>query len=618
MSDSTPESPSDAPAFDAKRFLATLTHRPGVYRMLDAEGTVIYVGKARDLKRRVSSYFGAKAHHPKTQALMRVTERVDVTVTASEQEALLLEYTQIKEHTPRYNVLYRDDKSYPYIRVTTHQDYPRFEFHRGSRKPPGQYFGPYPSAGNLRQVLGQLQKLFQVRQCRDSFFANRTRPCLQHQIRRCTAPCVDLVSQADYRRDVENAMRFLSGRNEQVLDDLVERMEHASSALDFEGAAQIRDQIAAVRQVQATQIVAGKNARDLDVVAVHTESGLNCLALLMVRGGRVLGSRALFPRVAGAPEPAELIDAFIAQHYFEQSAPPEVVVSEPLDNAELLGAVLSERAGHRVAIRHNVRGTRRQWLQMAGDNARESARLRLAANTGLGKQFVALGEVLELEGPPERVECFDISHTGGEGTVASCVVWNAQGAAKSDYRRYNIRDAASGDDYAAMAEVVRRRYIRVQRGEAPVPDVILIDGGPGQLRAAQEALEEIQFAGPALVAVAKGAGRKAGREQLHLPGAAAPLRLPPDSPALHLIQQVRDEAHRFAITGHRQRRGRARQGSTLDQIPGVGAQRRRALLQRFGGLQGLKRASVDDLAGVHGISRALAQRIFDFFHGGSC
>ncbi len=603
--------------FDAKRFLASLTHRPGVYRMLDAQGQVLYVGKARDLKRRVSSYFGAKAHHPKTQALMRVVDSVEVTVTASEQEALLLEYTQIKAHAPRYNVLYRDDKSYPYIRVTTHQEFPRFEFHRGSRKAPGRYFGPYPSAGNLREVLAQLQKLFQVRQCRDSFFANRTRPCLQHQIHRCTAPCVELVSQADYARDVENAMRFLSGRNEQVLDDLVGRMETAADALDFEGAARIRDQIAAVRQVQATQIVAGKQARDLDVIAAYSDAGVHCVALLMIRAGRVLGSRALFPKVAGVPEPAELVEAFIAQHYFEQPAPAEVLVATPVDNAELLGEVLTERAGHRVEIRHRVRGTRRRWLQMAGDNARESARLRLAANAGLGRQFTALGEALGLEATPERVECFDISHTGGEGSVASCVVWNSQGPLKSAYRRYNIREADEGDDYGAMTEVVRRRYLRVQRGEAPMPDLILIDGGPGQLRAAQGALEELQFPELPLVGVAKGAGRKPGREQLHRLDNEVPLRLAPDSPALHLVQQVRDEAHRFAITGHRQRRGRARQGSVLDQVAGVGPQRRRALLQRFGGLKGLKRASVEDLAGVSGISRELAQRIFDYFHGGS-
>ncbi|UCG71496.1 MAG: excinuclease ABC subunit UvrC [Chromatiales bacterium] len=606
----------DAP-FDAKRFLATLTHRPGVYRMLDAQGQIVYVGKARDLKRRVASYFGAKAHHPKTQALMRVVDRVEVTVTASEQEALLLEYTQIQAHAPRYNVLYRDDKSYPYIRVTTQQEFPRFEFHRGSRKPPGRYFGPYPSAGNLREVLGQLQKLFQVRQCRDSFFANRSRPCLQHQIQRCTAPCVGLVSQADYARDVENAMRFLSGRNEQVLEDLVDRMEAASDALDFEGAARIRDQIAAVRQVQATQIVAGKQARDLDVIGAHSEAGVHCVALVMVRAGRVLGTRALFPKAAGAPDAAELLEAFIAQHYFEQSAPPEVLVSTQLETAELLGAALTERAGHRVAIHHRVRGTRRQWLEMAADNARESARLRLAANAGLGKQFTALGEVLDLDATPQRIECFDISHTGGEGTVASCVVWNAQGPLKSDYRRYNIREAAEGDDYGAMTEVVRRRYLRVQRGEAPMPDLILIDGGPGQLRAASGALEELQFPELPLVGVAKGAGRKPGREQLYRPGQDKPLRLAPDSPALHLVQQVRDEAHRFAITGHRQRRGRARQGSALEQIAGVGPQRRRALLQRFGGLQGLKRANVEDLANVPGISRDLAQRIFDYFHGGA-
>lgn len=605
----------DEQEFDAQRFLATLTHRPGVYRMLDAQGRVVYVGKARDLKRRVSSYFGAKAHHPKTQALMRIVNRVEVTVTASEHEALLLEHTQIKEHSPRYNVLYRDDKSYPYIRVTTHQEYPRFEFHRGSRKAPGRYFGPYPNAGNLRQVLGQLQKLFRVRQCRDSFFANRTRPCLQYQIHRCTAPCVGLVSRTDYARDVNTAMRFLSGRDEQVVDELVGRMEAAAGDLDFESAAKIRDQIAAVRQVQATQVVAGKTVQELDVIAVYGKAGVYCLVLLMIRGGRVLGSRALFPKVTGEPETAELLEAFVAQHYFEQAPPREVLVATELENAALLGEVLTERAGYRVEVRHNVRGMRRRWLEMATENARESTRLRLAANVGLVQQFQALGEALNLEATPERIECFDVSHTGGEGTVASCVVWSVQGPLKADYRRFGIRTAGAGDDYAAMNEAVRRRYLRVQRGEAPLPDLVLIDGGPGQLKAAHAALEELQFDDLPLVGVAKGAGRKAGREQLYRLEESAPLRLAADSPALHLVQQVRDEAHRFAIAGHRQRRAKTSQGSALDQIPGVGPQRRRALLRSFGGLQGLKRANVEDLAGVRGISHELAQRIFDFFHG---
>ena len=368
-----------------------------------------------------------------------------------------------------------------------------------------------------------------------------------------------------------------------------------------------------MRQVQATQIVAGKQARDLDVISAHSEAGVHCVTLLMIRGGRVLGSRALFPKVAGAPEPGELLEAFITQHYFELPAPSELLVTTPVESAELLSEVLTSRAGHRVEIRHRVRGTRRRWLEMATENARESARLRLAANAGLGKQFAALGEVLGLEAPPERIECFDISHTGGESTVASCVVWNSQGPVKSDYRRYNIREAGEGDDYGAMTEVVRRRYLRVQRGEAPVPDLVLIDGGPGQLRAAHAALEELQFPELPLVGVAKGAGRKPGREQLHRLDQAVPLRLAADSPALHLVQQVRDEAHRFAITGHRQQRGRARHGSALDQVAGVGPQRRRALLQRFGGLQGLKRANVEDLASVRGISRDLAATHFRFF-----
>jgi excinuclease ABC subunit C len=608
--------PRMADAFDATQFLASLTHRPGVYRMLNAQDQVLYVGKARDLKRRVSSYFGSKAHHPKTQALMRVVDHVEVTVTASEQEALLLEYNLIKAHAPRFNVLLRDDKSYPYIRVTTHQAYPRFEFHRGSRKAPGQYFGPFPSAGRVRDVLTQLQKLFRVRQCRDSFFANRSRPCLQHQIGRCTAPCVELVEEGEYGRDVTNAMRFLAGRNEQVLDDLVSRMESASARRAYEDAARIRDQIASVREVQATQVVAGKGAADLDAVAVHSEGGVHCVSLVMIRGGRVLGSRNWFPRVPAGQEAAEILEAFCIQHYFEQAAPAEVLLSAAVENAGLLAEVLAERAGHGVAVRHRVRTTRRRWLEMAHDNARAAARQRLAASAGLAAQFTALGEVLELEATPARIECFDISHTAGESAVASCVVWGPDGALKSEYRRFNMREAGEGDDYGAITEAVGRRYLRIQRAEAPLPDLILIDGGRGQVAAARAALEELQLEALPLVGVSKGMGRKPGRESLHRLEARDALSLPGDSPALHLIQQIRDEAHRFAIAGHRQRRGRARQGSVLDEISGVGPRRRRALLQQFGGLQGLRRANVEDLAGVRGISRDLAQKIFDHFHGG--
>jgi excinuclease ABC subunit C len=581
------------------------------------DDSILYVGKARDLKRRVASYFGSKAHHPKTQALMSHTQRVEVTVTASEQEALLLEHNLIKQHRPRFNVVLRDDKSYPYIRLTTQQEYPRFEFHRGSRRAAGQYFGPFPSAGSVRQVLAQLQKLFRVRQCKDSFFANRSRPCLQYQIARCTAPCVGLIDADDYRRDARNAGLFLEGRNDQVLADLVTRMESAASELAYETAAKLRDQIATIRDIQATQTVSGAGKLNVDVIGLASEPGLHCVSLIMIRNGRVLGSRNFFPRSAGAPSPGEIISAFIVQHYFGQQPPAEILAAEIPDDQDLLEQALSTQAEQKVAIRQRVRGDRRRWLEMAATNASQGLSMRRAANAGSRAQAEALADALALGEVPERIECFDVSHTGGRETVAACVVWGPLGALKSDYRRYNIKTAAAGDDYAAMAEAVRRRYTRVRRGEGPVPDLILIDGGKGQLKAAMEVLEELQFSELTVIGVAKGASRRPGQEQLFRPGESVPFSLKPDSPSLHLIQQVRDEAHRFAITGHRQRRGKQRRSSSLEEIAGLGPQRRRALLQQFGGLQGLRRAAVTDIAGVHGISKALAQRIFDHFHGGA-
>lgn len=601
-------------AFDAPAFLATLTHRPGVYRMLDVEGAVLYVGKARDLKRRVSSYFGSRAHQPKTQALMTQTARVEVTVTGSEREALLLEYNLIKRHRPRFNVVLRDDKSYPYIYLSTEQTFPRFEFHRGSRRRPGRYFGPFPSASAVRQVLAQLQKLFRVRQCRDAFFDHRARPCLQYQIQRCTAPCVNLVTPADYARDVANAVNFLEGRSDAVLADLVDRMEAASARLDFEDAARYRDEIAAVREIQARQAIAGARSDDVDAVACHLESGQAGVAVVMVRGGRVLGSRSWFPRLAAGTASAEVLEAFLVQHYLDQPAPPEVLTSEAVEGAPVLEQVLAERAGHPVAVRHAVRGTRRRWLALATDNAREALAARRASRGGLREQLDALGAALGLGAPPERIECFDISHTGGEQTVAACVAFGPDGPLKSDYRRFNIRDATPGDDYAAIAEAVRRRYARTRRGEAPVPDLLLIDGGRGQVAAARAVLDELQFGGLALFGVAKGAGRRPGRERLFPADGSAALTLAADSPALHVIQQVRDEAHRFAVTGHRQRRARQRLRSPLEEIPGLGPKRRRALLQAFGGLQGVRRAGVEDLAAVRGISSRLAEQIFASLH----
>jgi excinuclease ABC subunit C len=602
--------------FDSKAFLASLTNRPGVYRMLTAERAVLYVGKARDLRKRVGTYFGAKAHHPKTQALMAQTARVEVTVTGTEQEALLLEYTLIKEHRPRFNVVLRDDKSYPSIYVSTQQAFPRFEFHRGARKAAGRFLGPWPNAGAVRESLVQLQKLFRVRQCSDTFFANRTRPCLQHQIQRCTAPCVGLISAEDYRRDVEDAVLFLEGRNAAVLASLVERMEHASDKLDYERAAILRDQVTLIRKIQAEQVVASTGIEEADVLGLHQEQGQACVAVILIRGGRVLGSRTWFPRVVAGTDPDEVIAAFISQHYFHEQPPAEILVPvAPLD-AAVLESALTARTGRACRIRHQVRGTRKRWLEMAATNASQGLASRLAANSSLRAQLESLAEALALEDVPKRIECFDISHTGGNETVAACVVFGTEGAIKADYRRFNIRDIDPGDDYAAIGQVVERRFARIRRGESPMPDLILIDGGRGQVEKARAALEELQLTHLPLAGVAKGRGRRVGEEKLVLPGESEQRTLPRDSPALLLIQQIRDEAHRFAITGHRQRRARARISSSLESIAGLGPQRRRVLLRQFGGLQGIRQAGVADLAKARGISRALAQRIYDHLHGG--
>lgn len=605
-----------ATAFDHRSFLASLTHRPGVYRMIGSGQSVLYVGKAKDLRKRVSTYFGSKAHQPKTQALMRLTERVEVTVTSTEQEALLLEYNLIKAHRPRFNVVLRDDKSYPWIHVSTQQDYPRFEFHRGARRGGGRYLGPWPNAGAVRQSLADLQKLFRVRQCTDTFFANRTRPCLQHQIGRCSAPCVGLVTAEDYRRDVDDAILFLQGRNETILANLADRMERASAAREYERAAALRDQIKLIRGLQAEQVVTGRGVPDADVVGVSIQSGQACVALLLIRGSRVLGSRSWFPELGAESDAEEVVAAFIAQHYLRETPPPEILLPLALEDRAVLEAALSPATGQPVHILDRVRGTRRRWLEMAATNAAQGLATRLATSSSLRQQTAQLAQVLGLDEPPARIECFDVSHTSGRETVAACVAFGPDGPIRSDYRRYNIREVEAGDDYAAIAQAVERRYAPTRTGGGVLPDLVLIDGGRGQVERAHAVLEELQLGDVQLVGVAKGPARRAGDEQIIRPGSPRPLVLGRESAALHLIQQVRDEAHRFAITGHRQRRAKARVTSALESIAGLGPARRRALLRQFGGLQGVRRAGVADLARVPGISRVLAERIYDHLHGG--
>jgi excinuclease ABC subunit C len=601
-------------AFDPGTVLAHLTHRPGVYRMLDAAGAVIYVGKARDLKRRVTSYFqGSRAHDAKTIALVRTVSGIEVTVTRTEVEALMLEYNLIKQHRPRFNVMLRDDKSYPYILLETEHRFPRLTFYRGPRTSKGRLFGPYPNAGSVRETLNQLHKLFQLRQCEDSYFENRSRPCMQHQIERCTAPCVGLINEADYAADLEHAVLFLEGHSDAVTTRLAERMEQASAALAFERAAQYRDRLAKLKSVQSQQLMA-RASGEFDAVGIAEDHGIYCVAVMFFRGGRSLGTRNFFPKVVKGAEEDEIIRAFLLQYYAGREAPREILVSRPVPEASTIAELLSEQSGHKVAIKSQVRGDRARFVAMAVTNALHGAQLKYQTSASLQGQLESLAEALELDEPPTRLECFDVSHTGGEATVASCVVFGPEGPLKSEYRRYNVTDVAPGDDYGAMTQVLRRRYARVQQGEVPLPDVLFIDGGPGQLARAVGVMEELEIRGLRLVGVAKGQDRKPGRESLHLPERTEPLRLPPSSPALHLIQQLRDEAHRFAITGHRTRRQKARTRSPLEDLRGLGPKKRRELLKQFGGLQALTRAGIDDLQRVKGISRQLAEAIYERFH----
>ena len=600
--------------FDAKLFLRNLTHRPGVYRMLNAKGNIIYVGKALDLRRRVSSYFKKTHSDAKTASMMPLVADVEITVTNTEAEALILEYNLIKRHKPRFNVTLRDDKSYPYIYVSTRHPFPRLQFHRGPRKGKGRYFGPYPNTTAVRKTLNELQKLFLIRQCQDSYFKNRTRPCLQYQIKRCTAPCVGYIEEATYRADIDAAVLFLEGKNRSVIDGMVERMETAATEQDYEQAARFRDQITKLKQVEAEQIISKTSTRDLDVIAVASESGVHCVTLLFIRGGKVLGSRNYFPKVGGDASDDHILNGFLPQYYLNKDAPAEIIVDASIVDRELLEGVLAERAAHNVQIKHKVRGDRLRWLQLARTNATQGVKLHIASNATIRKQFAALGDLLQLETAPERLECFDVSHTSGEATVASCVVFNQAGPLKSDYRRFNLTPEAAGDDYAGMAEALRRRYARIKKGEVAMPDVLFVDGGKGQLSEALKVLEELELDWLLVVAVAKGRSRKPGMEQLFLAGQSTPTILPSDSPALHLIQQIRDEAHRFAITGHRQRRAKARTTSRLEEIPGLGPKRRRELLKQFGGLQGVRSAGIDDLVKVRGISRSLAEKIYNDLH----
>ncbi|MDH5357754.1 MAG: excinuclease ABC subunit UvrC [Gammaproteobacteria bacterium] len=598
--------------FDSSVFIKTLTNRPGVYRMVDSSGTVIYVGKAKNLKKRVSSYFRKTGQTSKTRVMVAQIANIETVVTHTENEALILENNLIKELMPRYNILLRDDKTYPYLFISGDK-FPRLSLHRGAKRKAGKYFGPYPSAGAVRESLNLLQRLFPVRQCDDSYYQTRSRPCLQYQIKRCTGPCVGLISEQDYQKDVQHTILFLEGKNQQVMDALTEQMEAASASLDFEQAAIIRDKIISLRRIQERQYVSSEYG-DLDVLAAIIRDGMAVVEVCFIRGGRSLGNKSYFPKGSSDSSPEELLAAFIPQYYLGKDIPSEILVSHTFEDIDLLQDVLKSESKHRVQLRCPQRGPSVRWMKMAVTNADISLSQRLSSRANLLQRFEILQDALQMDDIPKRIECFDISHTRGEKTVASCVVFGLEGAIKSDYRKFNIEGITPGDDYAAMNQALTRRFTRLQKGEGKRPDLLLIDGGKGQLTEAKAVMADLQL-DIDILGIAKGPERKPGEETLFLVGREGEVDLPADSPALHLLQQVRDEAHRFAITGHRQRRAKARNTSPLEGISGMGPKRRQKLLQQFGGLQEVKRAGVEDLARVDGISEALAQKIYDIFHG---
>ena len=580
--------------------------------MMNAEQTVIYVGKAKDLKKRVSSYFNKNLPSARTRMMVSQIANIETTVTHTEAEALLLENNLIKSHMPRYNVLFRDDKTYPYIMLTGDK-FPQLAFHRGTQRKNNSYFGPFPNAVAVRESIQLLQKVFLLRTCENTVFANRTRPCLQHQIERCTAPCVGLISEEDYRRDVTHATMFLQGREQQVMDELGQKMMAAAEAEEYELAAIYRDRMQSLRQVQAKQFVSDFAVNDADVIACVSHQGEHCVNLVMIRGGRHLGDKSFFPKNAEGGELSDTVQAFLEQHYVAQNMPPLIIVGVPIE-VTALEEIFTQQAGRKVKINTNPIGDKRVWMKMAETNAELALQQREAQHANQQVRLNALREALDLPETTERIECFDISHTMGEATVASCVVFDKGNMQNSEYRRYNITGITPGDDYAAMRDALTRRYKKVASGEGKRPDLVFIDGGKGQLGVAVEVMQEVGLADILLVGIAKGEERKPGLEQMFFPDRDAPVGLKKDHPGLHLLQQIRDEAHRFAITGHRAKRGKARMHSSLEDIAGIGAKRRKSLLVRFGGLDGVKNASVDELAKVEGISQMLAEKIYQELH----
>ena len=601
--------------FDAESYLAQLTSRPGVYQMFDREGGLLYVGKAKNLKSRVTSYFRPSGLSTKTMALVAKIANIEVTVTSTERDALLLEHNLIKQYRPPYNILLKDDKSYPYIYLSSDDRWPRLSFHRGAKRRKGTYFGPYPSSGAVRSTLHLMQKVFKVRQCRDSYFRNRSRPCLQYQIGRCSGPCVGLVSDQDYQEQVEKSTLFLNGQSHELMSRLADEMETAAAALAYEDAADLRDQIAQLQNVQSTQSIEGTRG-DLDLMAVFSEHGHACIQVLFVREARVLGSRSYYPNTRLDEAPTAILEAFLPQFYLstEQQIPQEIVLSHRIDDQGLLEDTLAAESGRKVSIKHSVRDARARWLQMAVQTAETNLRSFLAGKQTMAGRLESLRRALDLESIPLRMECFDISHSSGEATVASCVVFDGNGARKADYRKFNIDGIVPCDDYAAMQQALERRYKRLANGEGQLPDILFIDGGKGQVSQARQVLATYDISSVKVIGVAKGTTRKAGFETLVDADSGTEMRLRGDHPGLHLIQQIRDEAHRFAISGHRGRRAKARKQSVLEEIPGVGAKRRRELLRHFGSAKAIENAGIEELAKIKGISATIARTIYEHLH----
>lgn len=605
--------------FNLKSFLADLPHLPGVYRHLDAAGEVMYVGKARDLKKRVSSYFQKNLSSPRIAQMVAKVARLEVTVTRSEAEALILENNLIKSLKPRYNILFRDDKSYPYLLITGH-DWPRIAYYRGATNKRGQYFGPFPNAWAVRETIQILQKVFRLRTCEDTVFANRSRPCLLHQIGRCSAPCVGAIQAQDYASDVQRAVRFLNGEAKDVMGEIEARMLEAAEALRFEEAAALRDQMGSLARVLHQQTMENVSGEGTDIVAVAIAGGKVCVNLAMVRGGRHLGDKPFFPTHAEGEAAPQVLEAFVAQHYTDNALPPVLVCSHALPDAGLIDLLVEQAGGRPSRVLTRPQGARRAWLEQALKNAEMALARALTESGARAARTLALAEALDLDTDEAaldalRIECFDISHTAGEATQASCVVFEHHDMQPSLYRRYNIAGITPGDDYAAMRQVLTRRFAKVADGEAQMPGLVLIDGGKGQVEVARQVFAELGLDIQALVGVAKGEGRKVGLETLVFADGRPPVALGGESAALMLIAQVRDEAHRFAITGMRARRAKTRNVSRLEEIEGVGARRRQRLLARFGGFSGVASASIEDLASVDGISEELAERIYEALRG---